>query len=102
MVVSDLNEVGLGKLLASPTGPVGIAVQVRAAAVVQQARRNVANITARVPFSIEQSVDYQLIPGPAAIIGIRDSGSISRYLAAKAERERESWLVPALAQAFNA
>ena len=48
------------------------------------------------------AVDYRMVSGTEAVDGVRDEGSISRYLAAKAAREREQgWLHAAVSDAFG-
>lgn len=95
-----INPAGLRALLESETGPVGIEIQYRAAATVHFARRNVAIIMDRSPIPVEQDVDYEIQHDLSAIIGIRDRGSITRYLDEKAKREPDSWMLPALGEAF--
>lgn len=98
-----INPDGLRSLLESPTGPVGIEVQIKAAHVVAVARRNVAIImddfSTKSNISVEGDIDYTLGNNLDAVIGIRETGSVTRYLAKKELRERV-WLVSALEEVF--
>ncbi len=48
-----------------------------------------------------EAVDYEMVSGTEARVGIRDEGPISQYLAAKAVREAEQgWLQRALSEVF--
>ena len=97
-----LNEVALRQLLESQTGPVGRDLEERAERITRRARGRVAIITARSPVEVENDVDFVLSSNPLqAVIGIRDTGSITRYLAAKESREGGVWLLPSLAEEFT-
>lgn len=94
-----LNETALQLLLESEAGPVGREIRERAERVLEGSRRRVGIIMQRSSVNVAADVDLELRPDLSAVIGIRDVGSISRYLAAKEARERV-WLVPALAEVF--
>jgi len=97
-----LNEIALRQLLESPLGPVGRDLEERAERITRRARGRVAIITARSPVNVENDVDFVISPDPLqAVIGIRDTGSITRYLAAKEGREGGVWLLPSLAEEFT-
>ncbi len=49
------------------------------------------------------AIDYKMVSGTEAVVGIRDEGPISEYLAAKAVREAEQgWLRRAVTEVFPA
>lgn len=94
-----LNESALRALLESERGPIGQEIRKRAETVVEVARQNVNVIMARSPINVSPDVDFEIRPDLSAVIGIRNTGSITQYLAAKEGREHV-WLTPALAEAF--
>ena len=97
-----LNEVALRQLLESPLGPVGRDLEERAEQITRRARTRVGIITARSSVEVENDVDFVLTANPLqAVIGIRDTGSITRYLAAKEGREGGVWLLPSLVEEFT-
>jgi hypothetical protein len=67
--------------------------------VVDLARERAAVIMHRYPKVVE-AIDFTIDDHGRAIVGIRDEGSISRYLAEKEGREHV-WLEPAVAQVFG-
>jgi hypothetical protein len=95
-----INQPALEKLLASREGPVGQLVERKGQDVTVVARRNAASIMHRYP-SAAEAIDYRMVSGTEAVVGIRDEGPISKYLAAKAVREGEQgWLLRAVADTF--
>ena len=95
-----INEQALAALLHSREGPVGRLVEHKAQEVTAAARRNAAVIMHRQP-SVVSAINYQMVSGTEAVVGIRDEGSISEYLAAKAVREGEQgWLHQAVTEVF--
>ena len=93
------NEGALKRLLETEQGPVGREIRRRAEEVVVRARQNVGFIMARSAVAISQDVGFALGPDLTAIIGIRNTGRQTEYLAAKEVREAV-WLTPALAEVF--
>jgi hypothetical protein len=90
-----LNEVALTALLDAQDGPVGLLVQRRAAATAEVAKANARIIMTRYPPAAE-AVGYSIGENLQAVIGIRDEGSMSQYLADKAmgrvnARSEERW-----------
>jgi hypothetical protein len=96
-----LSELGLVALLESEQGPVGQDLQRRAERVRQLAQERVRLIMIRSTVDVAQDVDFRIEAGPQAVLGIRDSGRISRYLAEKETRELEAWLKPSLRDGFQ-
>lgn len=97
-----LNEVALSVLLDSQAGPVGQRLDSLANEVVTRARTRVQNIMARSAVVVVDDVDYEITENPLqAIIGIRETGSITRYLARKEGREGGVWLQPSLGEVFS-
>ncbi len=48
-----------------------------------------------------EAVDYEMVSGTEAVVGIRNEGPISEYLSGKAVREgKQGWLHRAVAEAF--
>lgn len=96
----NLNETALSFLLESPAGPVGRDLERRAIAATDAARINAQQIMWRTSVPIDAIVGYAVTTdaqGLVATIGVIGQGKISRYLAAKAERESiGGWLVRAL------
>jgi hypothetical protein len=96
-----INEQALYRLLESPDGPVGQLVERKAAEITQTARQNAAAIMHRQP-SVVSAIDYTMTAGTEAVIGIRNEGPISEYLAEKAVREGQAgWLLRAVRDAIN-
>jgi hypothetical protein len=96
-----INEQALRTLLDSREGPVGRLVEQKAQEITAAAQRNAAVIMHRHP-GVVSAIDYEMTSGPAARIGVRDEGEISRYLAAKALREgRQGWLHRAVGEVFR-
>jgi hypothetical protein len=95
-----LNEFALAALLESEQGPVGRDLRRRAERVTQLAREKVGFIMIRSTIDVSADVDFRIEGGPQAVIGIKDTGSISRYLAEKETRELV-WLKPSLQQGFS-
>lgn len=105
-----LNNLALTALLESSEGPVGLLVQRKASEVAAIAKANAATIMERFPQAAD-AVDS--VPGDSnsSVIGIRDQGSISQYLAAKAAGNvqarsaelwpEDGWLVAALRDVFG-
>lgn len=93
-----LHEDAIRNLLSSE-GPVGEHIQERALRVAIAAQANARIIMHRKP-DVVNAIDVAFDSEGQATIGIRDEGSISRYLAEKEARERV-WLVPALAAEFE-
>ena len=93
--MATFNEAALARLLQSPDGPVGREVARRAEEIVTAARSNAriilhrlpddtfADVAAAIDFEMSRTGDGEI----AATIGIRDEGSISRYLSDKEARE---------------
>jgi len=97
-----LNEPALHRLLDARDGPVGRDLQQRADGVVNRAQVRVAIIMARSPVRVENDVGLVIEENPLrAVIGIRETGSITRYLARKEQREGGAWLVPSLRESFS-
>ena len=95
-----INEQALAALLHSREGPVGQLVERRAQEITAAAQRNAAVIMHRQP-SVVSAINYQMVSGTEAVVGIRDEGPISEYLAAKAAREGEQgWLHRAVTEVF--
>ena len=99
-----LNETALTALLDTQDGPVGLLVERKAREVVFEARANARTIMHRYPPAAE-AVGFDLSPGPRAVVGVRDDGSMAEYLADKAlgkitpkspELFAEGWLKAAL------
>lgn len=93
-----INEQALAALLHSQEGPVGRHVERKAQEVTAAARRNAAVIMHRQP-SVVSAIDFEQT-GTEAVVGIRDEGPISQYLAGKELRE-ENILRAALAEVFG-
>ena len=95
----EINEAALVALLESHEGPVGRLVEQKAQEVTAAAQRNAATIMHRYP-EVVSAIDYEQ-HGTEAVVGIRDEGSISEYLAAKAAREGDQgWLRRAVTEVF--
>lgn len=95
-----INEQALAALLHSREGPVGQLVERRAQEITAAALRNAAVIMHRQP-SVVSAIDYRMVSGTEAVVGIRNDGRISEYLAAKAVREGEQgWLRRAVTEVF--
>ena len=84
----NINEQPLRALLHSREGPVGRIVERRAQEITAAAQRNAATIMHRQP-SVVSAISYQMVSGTEAVVGVRDEGPITMYLAAKAVREGE-------------
>jgi hypothetical protein len=88
--MATLNEAALARLLHSEDGPVGRLVRRKAEEVVAAARLNARTIMHRMPEAdweaVAAAIDFEQ-HGTEATIGIRDEGSVSRYLAAKEAKE---------------
>lgn len=93
-----LNERALFELLEAEDGPVGRLVRQKAEAVAAAARARAAVIMHRLPEVVE-AIDVEQT-GTTAVVGIRDQGEISRYLADKESREHV-WLLPAVEEVFR-
>ena len=51
--------------------------------------------------SVVSAIDYEMTSGTKAVVGIRDEGSISEYLGARAVREgAQGWLRRAITEVF--
>lgn len=92
-----LNQAALTVMLESREGPVGRLVQRRAEAAAVAAVGNARTIMWRKPGAAD-AVDMAMDDQLHAVIGIRDQGSISQYLADKAlgrvnARSAEQWPV---------
>ncbi len=97
-----INQPALEALLFSREGPVGRLVEETAQEIAERARANARVIMHRQP-SVVSAIDYEMVSGTEARVGIRDEGPISRYLAAKAVREAEQgWLRRAVSEIFTA
>lgn len=91
----QLNEAALQALLGSREGPLGQFVERQAQQVVDNAKTNARIIMHRFPPAAE-AIDVAITEDLRAIIGIKDEGSMSRYLAAKAAKPGETWFISAL------
>ncbi len=99
-----LNETALALLLDSEHGPVGRKATEATALVHEQALRNAKVIMHNSPIPMEAVVGSEVhvgVEGPEGRVGVSGSGSISEYLDAKAEREKDTggpgdWLAGAL------
>src|SRR5688572_9879758 len=98
-----LNEAALERLLDSPDGPVGRRVQQLSQAIVLDAQQNVRAYFGNAPgVTADQDVDYEMIDGSTAVIGIREVGNKSRRLAAAQEQGKVNWLLSAFERAKGA
>lgn len=99
-----VNKILLHNFLEGQDGPVARYVEQKAEEVVVGARFYAGVIMWRRP-EVIFSIDYQLVGGNEAVVGIEDDGlhgyhSNERYLAEKEAREKV-WLWPALQDAFD-
>ena len=84
-----INEQALAALLHSREGPVGRLVEDKAKEVTAAAQRNAALIMHRNP-GVVSAIDYEMVSGTEARVGVRDKGPISgtspRRLSARVRR----------------
>lgn len=90
-----LNQAALALLLETQDGPVGLLVRRQAEQVTENAKANARIIMTRYP-SAADAVGFSIGEDLQAVIGVRNEGSISEYLADKAlgrvnARSEEKW-----------